>query len=108
LPRVVGVGKAMDLILTGDPITAEEAYRIGLADRLVKPGEALSEAQNMAKRILSRGPLAVMFAKKAIQKSFAEGLQLEANLFGFLCESQDKEEVAKAFLQKRQPEFQGK
>jgi enoyl-CoA hydratase len=112
LPRVVGVGKAMDLILTGDPITAEEAYRIGLADRLVKPGEALSEAQNMAKRILSRGPLAVMSAKKAIQhgiqKSFAEGLQLEANLFGFLCESQDKEEGAKAFLQKRQPEFQGK
>lgn len=112
LPRLVGPGRAMALICSGDPIKAEEAFRMGLVDKLVPTGEALNEAKALANKLLSRGPLAVQAAKKAIYEglklSLEEGILLEANLFGELCNTEDQKEGAKAFLAKRKPDFKGK
>lgn len=112
LARVVGPGKAKELIFTGDHITAAEAYRIGLVDRLVAVGEALNEAKNLAHTILKKGPLAIKAAKKAINQGLdlplKEGLKVEAALFGELCNSEDQKEGAKAFLEKRPAQFKGK
>lgn len=112
LPRLVGNGKAKELILTGDSITAEEAISIGLVERVAPRGEAISEAKRIAKRILVRGPIAVAKAKKAINEggslSLKGGLELEARLFSELFETRDKREGVAAFLEKRKPEFVGK
>lgn len=112
LARVVGPGKAKELIFTGEHITAAEAYRIGLVDRLVPVGQALAEAKNLAQTILKKGPLAIRAAKKAINQGLdlplKEGLKVEARLFGELCNSEDQKEGAKAFLEKRPAQFKGK
>ena len=112
LPRLVGPSRAMSMILTGDPIKAEEALRIGLVDKVVPTGEALNEAKAMAKRIMSRGPLAVQAAKRAIYEgmkvSLEEGISFEADCFSELCNTEDQKEGANAFLGKRKPNFQGK
>lgn len=112
LPRLVGPGRAMALICTGDPIKAEEAFRIGLVDKVVPTGEDLNQAKALAKRIMCRGPLAVQAAKKAVhcgmEVSLEEGILLEAELFGGLCTSEDQKEGAAAFLSKRKPDFKGK
>lgn len=112
LPRLVGLGRAMALICSGDPIKAEEALRIGLVDKVVPTGEHLNEANALARKIISRGPLAVQAAKKAIhsglEMNINEGILLEADLFGGLCDSEDQKEGAAAFLSKRKPEFKGK
>ncbi|GAW92057.1 enoyl-CoA hydratase-related protein [Calderihabitans maritimus] len=112
LPRLVGAGKAKQLIFTGDAIDAQEAYRIGLADELVPAGQALEKAKEMAKKILTKGPVAIRLCKEAInrglQMPLKEGLALEAELFGKACATEDKNEGAKAFLEKRKPNFQGK
>ncbi len=112
LPRLVGPSQAMSLILTGDPIKAEEALRIGLVDKVVPIGEALNEAKAMAKRIMTRGPLAVQAAKRAVYEgmkvSLEEGIAFEADCFSELCNTEDQKEGANAFLGKRKPNFQGK
>ena len=112
LPRLVGPGRAMALICSGDPITAEEAYRIGLVDKVVPTGEDLNAAKAMAGKIMSRGPLAVQAAKRAIhaglEMTLNEGILLEADLFSGLCTSEDQKEGAAAFLSKRKPDFKGK
>jgi len=112
LPRLVGPGRAMAMICSGDPIKAEEAFRIGLIDKVVPTGEQLNEAKTLARKIMSRGPLAVQAAKKAIhtglEMSLDEGISLEAGLFGGLCDSEDQKEGAAAFLAKRKPDFKGK
>lgn len=112
LPRTVGPGKAKELIYTGEMINAAEAYRIGLADHLVPPGEALAEARKIAEIILKRGPLAVRLAKEAVNRGLGglidEGYKIEAQLFGQLCDSEDQKEGAKAFLEKRPPLFKGR
>lgn len=112
LPRLVGSGRAMSMIFTGDPIKAEEALRIGLVDKVVPIGEALNEAKAMARKILSRGPLAVQAAKRAVYNglklSLEEGMALEADCFGELCNSEDQKEGASAFLGKRKPDFKSK
>ncbi|MFA5535813.1 MAG: enoyl-CoA hydratase-related protein [Bacillota bacterium] len=113
LPRIVGLGKAKELIFTGETISAQEAYRIGLVDRLVPQGEALTEAIKLAQVIVTRsGPLGVRLAKEAIDKGWSlplrEGQDLEAQLFGELMETADKNEGANAFLGKRAAIFQGK
>ncbi len=111
LPRLIGQSKALYLILTGEQITAEEAFRIGLVDKVVAKDKLMEEAENLCNKILSNGPLAIEFALKAVnhglQIPLAEGLNLEAVLFGLLCSTEDKNEGINAFLQKRTAIFKG-
>lgn len=112
LPRTIAPGKARELIFTGEMIAAAEAYRIGLADHLVAPGEALAQARKIAEKILARGPVAVRLAKKAVNRGrglpVSEGCRVEAELFGQLCDTEDQKEGAAAFLEKRPPVYKGK
>lgn len=112
LSRLIGAGQAMKMIFVGDPLNAAEAYRIGLVDKVVPTGEVLNEAKAMAKKIMSRGPLAVQAAKRSIydglKVSMEEGMLLEADRFSELCNTHDQKEGANAFLSKRKPNFQGK
>jgi enoyl-CoA hydratase/carnithine racemase len=112
LPRLVGKGKAMELILTADLISAEEARAIGLINRVVPPESLMEEAKKAAKKIQSKGPVAISSAKKAIHEGFEmelkEGLKLEARLFGELFETADMREGVKAFLEKRPPRFENR
>jgi enoyl-CoA hydratase len=111
LARLVGIGKAKELILTGDPIGAEEAKGIGLVERIAPKGEALSEAKRLAKRVMSRGPVAITNAKRAINEGMdlpiEEGLKREALLFSDLFKTRDMQEGVAAFIEKRKPKFTG-
>lgn len=112
LSRLVGVGKAKELIFSGNTISAEEAHRIGLVEKLVPDGEALQSAKDLAVKISSRGPLAVSKAKQAINKGYdlplEKGLELEAQLCSELYATEDKNEGSLAFFAKRNPQFKGK
>ncbi len=112
LARLVGEGRAMQLNLTGEPISAEEAYRIGLVNEVVPPGDLMQEAEALANKIKANAPLAVRFAMEAIhhglQGTLDEGLYLEATLFSLCATTEDMKEGTKAFLEKRAPNFQGK
>ncbi|MEK7775398.1 MAG: enoyl-CoA hydratase-related protein [Candidatus Zixiibacteriota bacterium] len=112
LSRLVGVGKAMQLILTGEIINAQEAHRIGLVDEIY-PHELLqAKAIEMAELIASKGPLAVASAKECLNRglemTLPVGCVLEKANFGQICGTQDKNEGTKAFLEKRKAEFKGK
>jgi enoyl-CoA hydratase/carnithine racemase len=112
LPRLVGKGRALKLILTGDIIDAAEAYRIGLVDELV-PGVQLTErAEIVLKKIIANAPCSVKYALEAVNKgqetSVAEGLIIEASLFAVCASTDDKKEGMSAFLEKRAPKFQGR
>jgi len=112
LARLCGPAKARELVLTGDMINAQEAQRIGLVNKVVPDGEVLKQAKGMAKKIASKGAVAVRLAQQAIGEglkgSLAEGLAKEAELFGEVAKTEDMKEGVKAFLEKRQPKFQGK
>ena len=112
LTRIVGPSKASELILSGDMITAQEALRIGLVDRVVPDGELLRQALGFAKKLAAKSALALGEALKAIgaalEKPLAEGLDYEAKLFSKMVESEDMKEGVRAFLEKRQPKFQDK
>ncbi|WP_366924710.1 enoyl-CoA hydratase-related protein [Metallumcola ferriviriculae] len=112
LSRLVGLGKAKELIYTADMVDAYEAQRIGLVEKVVEEGSVLDAAYAMAKKIIAKGPLAVATSKQAIDKGWdlpiEQGLALEAKLFGELCESEDQKEGAKAFLEKRPADFKRK
>jgi enoyl-CoA hydratase len=112
LPRLVGKGRAMELVFTADMISAEEARDIGLVNRVVPPENLMEEAKKMARKILSKGPIAISMAKKALHEGLdmklKEGLRLEARLFGELFETLDVKEGVKAFLEKRPPRFEGR
>jgi enoyl-CoA hydratase len=112
LARLVGEGRAMELCLTGEMIGAEEAWRIGLVNRVVEPAELMGAARELAGKILSKGPLAIRFAMEAIHRGLslplAEGLALEANLFGLSASTEDRAEGVAAFLEKRKPAFRGR
>jgi enoyl-CoA hydratase len=112
LPRLVGTGRAMELILTGGRIDANEAERTGLVNKVVPQSELIETAKVMAKKIMSKGPLAISYGIEAINKgmqmSLQEGLFLEATLFGLLCATEDMKEGTKAFLEKRKASFKGK
>jgi enoyl-CoA hydratase len=112
LTRVVGKYKAMDMILTGNPITAREAYSRGLVSRIVPNELYLQEAKRLAHEIAARAPLAVSIAKESVLKSYesglTDGLEFERRNFYLLMSSEDKDEGMKAFLEKRKPQYRGK
>jgi enoyl-CoA hydratase len=112
LPRLVGKGVAMQLVLAGEPINALEAHRIGLVNEVTAPAELIPRAEAIAQKIIANAPLAVQFAMEAVNRgmemTLAEGLYLEATLFAVCCATEDKKEGTSAFLEKRQPQFKGK
>jgi enoyl-CoA hydratase len=112
LPRLVGKGRAMQLLMTGETIDAAEAYRIGLVNKVTPPAELMSAAKEMMKTILANGPLAIALCIEAIDRglemSLEEGLILEANHFGLLATTDDMREGMSAFLEKRAPAFKGR
>ena len=112
LPRLVGKGLAMQLVLTGEMITAQEAHRIGLVNEITAAAELIPRAEAIAKKIIANAPLAVQYAMEAvnhgIETTLSEGLYLEAALFGVCCATEDKQEGTTAFLEKRPPNFKGK
>ncbi len=109
-PRYVGKGKALELLLTGDMINAQEAKRIGLVNNVVPVGEVVKAAKDLAKKINSKGALAIAAILRAVNQgmetTLEEGLALEADEFSKLCATEDMREGVNAFLQKRQPKFQ--
>ncbi len=112
LARIVGLAKARELNLTGDMITAQEAYRIGLVNRLVPDGELIKQTMGLAKKIAMKSRVALEAAeaamKKGITMSLPDGLKWEAEMFSKLAETQDMKEGVRAFLEKRQAKFQDK
>jgi enoyl-CoA hydratase len=112
LPRLVGKGIAMQLLLAGEMISAQEAHRIGLVNEVVPQGELIARAEAIAQKIIANAPLAVQYAMEAVHKgmemTLQEGLYLEATLFGVCCATEDKKEGTTAFLEKRSASFKGK
>jgi enoyl-CoA hydratase len=112
LPRIVGRGTAMDLILTGRAVDANEALRLGLVSQVVPPAELGDAARKLALRIQRNGPLAVRAAMRAVDHGldvgFEHGCHMEATLFGLLCATDDMREGLQAFLAKRKAEFKGR
>ena len=112
LPRLVGKGRALQLILSGEMISAQEAYRIGLVNEVVPAADLITRAEAILKQIFANAPIAVRYSLEAVNKgletSQAEGLALEASFFGLCAATADKHEGTQAFLQKRAPEFQGR
>lgn len=110
LPRIVGHAKAKEMILTGDPISAAEAERIGLINKVVPAGELMEATRDMAERILKNAPAAVRYANVAIQKGSEQdidtGIAIESTLFDLCFATQDQKEGMKAFLEKRKAVFQ--
>ena len=112
LPRLVGKGIAMQLVLTGEMIGAQEAHRIGLVNEVVPASELIARAEAIAAKIAANAPLAIQYAMEAVNHGLdlplADGLFLEATLFGVCCATEDKNEGTKAFLEKRPAQFKGK
>ena len=112
LPRLVGKGRALQLILSAEMISAQEAYRIGLVNEVVPAADLLTRAEAMLRKIASNGPMAVKFALTAVNKGLEtsqdEGLLLEASYFGLCAGTEDKKEGTSAFLEKRAPQFRGR
>ncbi len=112
LTRIVGIAKAREMNLTGDMITAQEAFRIGLVNRVVPDGELIKQTMGLAKKIAMKSRVAIEAADEAMRKgismSLADGLKYEAEMFSKVAESQDMKEGVKAFLEKRQAKFQDK
>lgn len=113
LPRVIGPGRAMDLLLTGDRLSAEAAKEIGLVTRISRdPATLLEEVRTFANRIASRAPAATLYVKRAARAAFEldlkKGLDLELDLFAMLKPSDDAKEAATAFRERREPNFTGR
>jgi len=109
LPRLAGKAKAMEMILTGDQITAQEAYRIGLVNKVVPAGAVLKEARGLARKIVSKSKFPIAASLKAVteglKETIEEGLEIEKEQFVGLADTEDIREGVSAFLEKRQPEF---
>lgn len=112
LPRLVGMGRAMEMVLTGEPVDAARAYEMGLINRVVPAERLMDEAKKLAAVLASRPKLAVQYGKEAVLRfaegSLAEGLAHESYLHALSCGSEDKKEGVAAFLEKRKPNFTGK
>jgi enoyl-CoA hydratase len=111
LPRLVGLGRALELLLTGDAVRADDAYRLGLLNRVVEPEALLPTCEEIATKIASKGPLAVRLAmesaRRGLEGSLAAGLDVEADAFGLTASTSDWREGTSAFLEKRKPSFRG-
>ncbi|MCS7121787.1 MAG: enoyl-CoA hydratase-related protein [Archaeoglobaceae archaeon] len=112
LPRIVGLGMAKKLVLTGEVIDANEALRIGLVEDVVPHEKLMEKAKELASKILEKPPLALKFAKKALNASrtmaLIDGLKYELSLFSILFSTEDAKEGMRSFLEKRRPEFRGR
>ncbi|MGH9449221.1 MAG: enoyl-CoA hydratase/isomerase family protein [Terriglobia bacterium] len=112
LPRLVGKGRALEMILTGEPVSAQEAYRMGLVNRVVPDADLMATADALARKIISQAPIAVKLALEAVHHGMEltrrGGESLEAALFGLCCGTEDMKEGTQAFLEKRRPRFLGK
>ena len=112
LPRLVGKGRALQLILTGETVSAQEAYRIGLVNEVIAADSLIDRAESILKQVAANAPIAVKFSLDAVNKgletSQGAGLALEAAYFGICAASEDKKEGTSAFLEKRVPQFQGR
>src|SRR4029077_19880397 len=110
LPRLVGKGRALQLILSGETISAQEAYRIGLVNEVVPAAELTARAEAILKQIFANAPVGVKYAIDAVNKgmetNLSDGLSLEASYFGLCVATEDKNEGTPAFLEKRAPKFQ--
>ena len=112
-PMLLGVSKAMEMILLGSIVSADEAYRIGLINKMVEPGQAYSEAVNWANKFVDGAPVALQMAKKTIRRglesgSYEKGLEIEKRNWTQLFQTRDQKEGMIAFLEKRKPEYKGK
>jgi enoyl-CoA hydratase/carnithine racemase len=112
LPRIIGRGKALELLMTAETISAAEALEIGLVSKIVPSGELAGEAQKLAETIAAKGPIALRYLKEAIIKgmdmTLEQGLRLEADLYFLLHTTADRTEGIKSYLEKRKPEYKGK
>jgi enoyl-CoA hydratase len=111
LPRIVGKGRALELLLGGDQISAQEAHRIGLVNRVVPAGALMAEAKTLAAALASKAPIAVRYILEAVHQGLemplAQAQNLEATLFGLVASTDDMREGTTAFLEKRKPIFKG-
>jgi enoyl-CoA hydratase len=112
LPRLIGKGRALQIILTGEIISAQDAYRVGLVNEVVPAAEVIARSEAILKQIFDNAPLGVKYSLEAVNKgletSQAEGQALEASFFGLCAGTEDKKEGTQAFLQKRAAQFQGR
>lgn len=112
LVRAVGKSRAMEMVLTGDPITAQDAERLGLVSRVVPPESLMPEALGLARKLCALPPLSLKLAKEAVLRSFeqslSEGLEFERKCFYLLFATQDAREGMAAFIEKRRPTFEGR
>ena len=112
LPRLVGRGRALELLLTGDQISAEEAHRIGLVNKVVPAASLQAEAKTLATLLASKAPVAVRYILEAVagglEMKFADAQDYEATLFGLVSTTDDMREGTRAFLEKRKPDFKGR
>lgn len=111
LPRLVGKGKALEMLFTAEPIDAREALRTGLINRLVEGKDVMREAEKLAKEIASKAPLSLSYLKEAVGRgldlSLEQGMKLEMDLYALLQTTEDRQEGIQAFREKRQPKFRG-
>jgi len=111
LARIVGKGRALELLLTGDQVSAQEAHRLGLVNRVVPAAELMAEAKQLAAALASKAPLAIRYILEAVHKGvempFPQAEVFEATLFGLVASSDDMREGTAAFLEKRKPAFKG-
>jgi enoyl-CoA hydratase len=112
LPRLIGKGRALQLILCGEMISAQEAYRLGLVNEVVPAADLIPRAEAILKKISSNAPIAIKYALEAtnrgLEASQSEGMALEASYFGICAATEDKKEGTSAFLEKRAPQFHGR
>jgi enoyl-CoA hydratase len=112
LPRLVGKGRALEMLLTGEMVDAQEALRIGLVNRVVPREKLLAEAEALLRKMLACGPVSLRFTLEAVndglEMGFDEAQHQEATLFGLICTTEDMKEGTQAFLEKRPARFQGK
>jgi len=112
LPRLVGRGRALEMLLTGEMVDAQEAWRIGLVNKVVAKDALLAEAEALLRKMLANGPISLRFTLDAVAQGletpFDEAQTHEATLFGLICTSEDMKEGTAAFLAKRPPQFKGR
>jgi enoyl-CoA hydratase len=112
LARLIGPGRALEMLLSGEPVTAAEAHRLGLVNRVVPAAELMAESRRTASTLAAKAPLAVRYileaVRRGIQLPLADAQAFEATLFGLAASTDDMREGTRAFLEKRQPEFRGR